>query len=282
MSDELLRIERLSVAYQGRGRRLGSRRKPAALPVLEDISLRIPLGAAYGVVGESGAGKTTLLRVIAGLQAPTSGTLSFAGQPLPLRRSLAQRRAIQVIFQDPRSSLNPRLTAEQMLSELLRVHRVVPRASVREECERLLDIVGLPASALSKRPHAFSGGQRQRIGIARALSLRPRLLLADEPVSALDVSVQASILQLLKRLQLDLDLTVLFISHDLAVIRQFCDQVAVLARGKIVEKGSASTLFTAPQHQYTRELVAAAPSLPGHAQAADSMPPWTQPGNPRR
>src|SRR5579884_584035 len=257
MPDPLLSVAHVSVDYQSRSRSPWPRRISASQRVLRDVSLDVPRGGAYGVVGESGAGKTTLLRVIAGLTPPASGSLTYAGAPLPARRSRAQRRAIQVVFQDPHSSLNPRLTIEQVLGELLRVHQIVPAAAIRAECERLLDMVGLPASALSKRPTAFSGGQRQRIGIARALSLRPQLLLADEPVSALDVSIQASILQLLRNLQLDLELTILFLSHDLAVVRQFCDRVAVLHHGAIVEEGPPSSLLSSPRHPYTRELVAA-------------------------
>jgi len=271
MPEDLLTVEHLSVVYSARpaGQRIPWRREDH--PVLKDITLRVAHGAAYGVVGESGAGKTTLLRTIAGLQAPTSGTLRFGGELLSANRSQAQRRALQVIFQDPRSSLNPRMTVGQMLGELLRVHKIVSRASVAAECERLLSAVGLPAGALAKRPHAFSGGQRQRVGIARALALRPRLLLADEPVSALDVSIQADILQLLKRLQQELNLTVLFISHDLAVVRQFSDQVAVLADGEIVEQGPADVVFSAPVSPYTRELVAAAPHLPVHRIGPDGQ-----------
>jgi peptide/nickel transport system ATP-binding protein len=260
VADPLLEIEDLQVVHGGGGPPWRRSQPP---PALGGISLSVRSGEVLGIVGESGAGKSTLARCVVGIQAPTAGTLRFRGEPLRPANDPVQRRAIQMVFQDPYASLNPSMTVGAMLTELLRVNRLaVDRRSARARAVELLGLVGLPPAALDRRPRSFSGGQRQRIGIARALALQPALLVADEPVSALDVSVQAAVLKLLKRLQDELDLTIILISHDLAVVRQLCDHVVVLRNGLIVESAAVGDLFDAPREAYTRELLAAAPDLP--------------------
>ena len=201
------------------------------LRAVDGVDLEIARGEALGLVGESGCGKSTLGRCIVGLYAPTAGEVRFDGEPLTARRTRAQRRRMQIVFQDPYSSLNPRMTVRQVLSELLRVHKMVPSDRVDARCRELLELVGLPPRALDAHPRQFSGGQRQRVSIARALALEPELLVADEPVSALDVSVQATVLNLLEELRAQLGLTMLFIAHNMAVVRHVCDRVAVMYLG---------------------------------------------------
>jgi ABC-type glutathione transport system ATPase component len=260
MAEPLLKVEELHVHHRRRG---APRRNAEPFRALDGVSLELFRGEVLGIVGESGAGKSTLARCVVGVQRPTSGELRFAGQPLDPGSDREQRRAIQMVFQDPYASLNPAMTIGTALGELLRVNGLAAdRKAAKARAGELLELVGLPTAALERRPRAFSGGQRQRIGIARALALEPRLLVADEPVSALDVSVQASILKLLKRLQKELALTVLLISHDLAVVHQLCDRVIVLRDGKVVERGAVRDLFASPKEPYTRELLAAAPDLP--------------------
>jgi ABC-type glutathione transport system ATPase component len=260
MAENLVEVSDLVVRY-GREKRFWSRKAP--FEALCGVSLSIKKGEAYAIVGESGAGKSTVARCVVGLQRPTSGSIEFQGEPLRPKRDRAQRRAIQMIFQDPYSSLNPRMTVGTALTELLRVNGLATdSASALRRAGELLDYVGLPASALKQRPSAFSGGQRQRIGIARALAIQPTLLVADEPVSALDVSIQASVLLLLKQLQRELGLTMLFISHDLAVVRQLCDRVAVMSDGQIVEAGSVEQVLSEPREDFTKVLLAAATDLP--------------------
>jgi len=213
------------------------------------------------VVGESGSGKSTLARALTGIAPVAGGEISFDGRKLASRRRSRDRRRIQMVFQDPYSSLNPRLTVGSMLSELLKVHKVVPRSEVESFSRELLSLVGLSDEALQAYPRQFSGGQRQRVAIARALALRPDLLIADEPVSALDVSVQATILNLLRDLRAELGLTLMLISHNLAVVRHLCDRVAVMYLGRIVEVAPTEELFSNPQHPYTQALLAAIPTL---------------------
>jgi oligopeptide/dipeptide ABC transporter ATP-binding protein len=241
------------------------------LRAVDGVDLDIQRGEALALVGESGSGKSTLALALAGLRPPGEGEIRFDGRVLPARRSRADQRRIQMVFQDPYSSLNPRLTVGSMLRELLRVHRVVPREQVAEYSEELLTLVGLDSEALSAYPRQFSGGQRQRVAVARALALRPDLLIADEPVSALDVSVQATILNLLSGLRDELGLALLLISHNLAVVRHLCDRVAVMYLGRIIEVAPTEQLFRDARHPYTRALLAAIPRLTDTA--ADARPP---------
>jgi oligopeptide transport system ATP-binding protein len=227
---------------------------------VDDVSLAVDAGASVGLVGESGSGKTTVARVLCGLQPPGSGVVLLDGQRLPRRRSVAQRRAVQMVFQDPFGSLNPRRRIGSMLSELLRVHGLAKGAEGARALE-LLELVGLPGAALDRYPAAFSGGQRQRVAIARALAAEPRIVIADEPVSALDVSVQATVLRVFAQLRSELDIGLLLISHNLAVIRVLCETVAVMYLGRLVETGTTAELFEDPRHPYTRALLAAVPRL---------------------
>jgi ABC-type glutathione transport system ATPase component len=254
-----LSIDDLVVRYGGPdGWWRGLSRKPGFLAV-DEVSLRIPAGQTLGLVGGSGCGKSTIAKVIAGLQKPTSGVVQLDDRVLPERRSKADARLVQMVFQDPSSALNPRLTVRQTLTELLRTHGLATGTATARRIAELLELVGLSQRVLDVRPRRLSGGQRQRVGIARALAVEPSVLIADEAVSALDVSVQAAVLNTLQRLKRDLGLTMLFISHDLAVTRYISDSVAVMQAGRIVERGTPEVVLSNPQHPYTRALVAASP-----------------------
>jgi oligopeptide/dipeptide ABC transporter ATP-binding protein len=254
---------------------LVSRARGQETPVLravDGVDLTVYKGETLGLVGESGCGKSTLARCVVGLYTPTAGEIRYAGSPLSVKRDRAERRRMQMVFQDPYASLNPRMTVRQMLSELLRVHKMVPKARVDERCRELLDLVGLGPRALDALPGQFSGGQRQRVSIARALALEPELLVADEPVSALDVSVQATVLNLLDELRGQLGLTVLLIAHNMAVVRHVCDRVAVMYLGRIVEAAPVDELFTDARHPYAQGLLRAVPKLvPGRASEAAAV-----------
>jgi peptide/nickel transport system ATP-binding protein len=248
------------------------RQPPDVVQAVAGVDLEVARGEVLGLVGESGCGKSTLGRCIVGLYRPTAGEVLWEGQPLHADRDRAQRRRMQMVFQDPYSSLNPRMTVRQTLSEVLRVHRMVPRERVDERCRELMDLVGLGARSLDAHPRQFSGGQRQRVSVARALALEPELLVADEPVSALDVSVQATVLNLLDDLRTQLGLTMLFIAHNMAVVRHVCDRVSVMYLGRIVEKAPTAELFANPRHPYTQGLLKAVPRLvPGRASQAPAM-----------
>ncbi len=228
---------------------------------LDGVDLGIRRGEAVGLVGESGCGKSTLARCLVGLHRPTEGEIRFDGREITTDRPAAERRRIQMVFQDPYSSLNPRMTVRQTLTELLRVHRIVPGERIEARCRELLDLVRLPATTLDAYPRRLSGGQRQRVSIARALALEPEVLVADEPVSALDVSVQATILNLLADLRRELDLTLILITHDMAVVRHVCERIAVMYLGRIVETAPTDDVFTDPRHPYTQALLRAVPRL---------------------
>ena len=243
-------------------------RPPAVVHAVRDVSLDIPAGERFGLVGESGSGKTTLLKMISGLDRPTSGEILIEGQPIHDRapRQLRWlRRRLQLVFQDPMSSLDPRMRIREIIAEPL-VAQGIPRASKVDE---LLERVGLSTDAARRFPHQFSGGQRQRISVARALAPDPHILIADEPVSALDVSVRAQVLNLIDEVVEGFDLTLLFVSHDLSVVRHVCDHIAVMRAGEIVEVGPTEQVYTDPQHPYTRQLLASVPRL-GQALAGRS------------
>lgn len=248
--------------------RTGHGRTAHTVHALDRVSLRVDQGEIVGLVGESGSGKSTLARVICGLQPYDDGQVRLDGQVLTERRSREQRRAIQLVFQDPYASLDPRMTIRQTLAEMLVVHRLLPRDRIRARCQELMELVQLPSSLLDARPAGMSGGQRQRVAIARALSVQPRILVADEAVAALDVSVQAGVINLLDDLRRDLGLAILFIAHDLAVVRSLCDRVSVIYRGQIVEERPTGELFDAPQDDYTKRLLAAVPRLDGRRTVA--------------
>ena len=252
-----LRIEQLTVQY-GHG--------PSLVRAVDRVSLDVPTGGTLGLVGESGCGKSTLARAIVGLAPVVSGSVRVDGIDCSSQRardSRSFRRRVQMVFQDPYSSLNPRMTISDTLGEALKLggrERYVTR-STDEEAKRLLGLVGLSSSAMRRYPHQFSGGQRQRIAIARALAVKPQIVITDEITSALDVSSQATILNLLRELQRELGLSYLFISHDLSVIRHVCDRVAVMYLGRVVEDADADALFSRPLHPYTQALLKAVPRL---------------------
>lgn len=231
---------------------------------VRDVSLTIGRGETVGVVGESGCGKSTLGRMMLGLDAPTRGVMRFEGRDLAGLTAVEKRglaRRMQMVFQDPFGSLDPRRTVGAQVGDGLRIHKIVSSHDIKAEIARLLEQVGLPATAADRRPHEFSGGQRQRIAVARALSTRPDYIVADEPVSALDVSIQAQVVNLLMDLRRDLDLAMLFISHDLHVVRHLCTRIVVMYLGRIVEEGPADQVFGSPAHPYTRALLSSTPSL---------------------
>jgi oligopeptide/dipeptide ABC transporter ATP-binding protein len=234
------------------------------LKAVDGITFSLKDGAVFGLVGESGSGKSTVARLILRLSLPTSGRISFQGDDIQnLRRdSLLQfRKSVQIIFQDPFASLNPRMTVFDTLSEPFKIHRLVKKPDLQGRVVSLLNSVGLQADILNRYPHEFSGGQRQRLCIARALAVSPKIIVADEPLSALDVSIQAQILNILQGLQKQSNISFLFISHDLRVVQYFSDEVAVMYLGKIVEHAGTNDLFSSPFHPYTVELLASAPRI---------------------
>ncbi|WP_353171446.1 ABC transporter ATP-binding protein [Paracandidimonas soli] len=256
----LLQVKGLSKTFYVRQGFMGSQK--AELHALRDVSFEVAEGESFGIVGESGCGKSTAGRAILRLVEPSAGEVRYQGEDIAKadRRRLRElRREIQIVFQDPYASLNPRITIGRALAEPMLLHGVATRADVKEKVAQALMEVGLPAQAMQKYPHEFSGGQRQRIGIARALALAPRLIVADEPVSALDVSIQAQVLLLMEDLQRRRGLSFVFISHDLGVVRHFCRRVAVMYLGRVVEQGPVDALFDEPLHPYTKALRQASP-----------------------
>ncbi len=265
----LLEVRDLQVHFPG-ARSLAAvlRRQPVeAFAAVDGVSLTLRQGEALGLVGESGSGKSTLARAVVGLVTPNGGEILLDGRELDLTSGnkgggeQGWRRRVQMIFQDPLTSLNPKMTVAETLAEPLRVHRLCPRAEIPERVARLLHEVGMEQELAGRKPHQLSGGQCQRVGIARALAMEPELLLADEPTSALDVTIQAQILNLLLHLRHSRGLTLLFISHDLAVVRHLCQRIAVMKRGRLVETGPAEEIFARPREDYTRSLLEAVPQV---------------------
>ena len=257
--DHLLQVRDLKKYFPIRGGLV--QRTVDYVQAVDGVSFGIRRGTTLGLVGESGCGKTTVGRTVLRLTDPTSGSIKFDGREIadvPRRRVRELRPRMQIVFQDPMSSLNPRMTVRQILMEPLTLNGTRRRDAEARVVE-LLERVGLTADHANRFPHEFSGGQRQRIGVARALALNPDFIVLDEPTSALDVSVQAQVLNLLQKLQREMDLTYLFISHDLSVIRHLCDEIAVMYLGRIVETGPVEQVFTDPQHPYTQALLSAVP-----------------------
>jgi oligopeptide/dipeptide ABC transporter ATP-binding protein len=239
----------------------GLLRKPGVLRAVHDVSLAIEEGETLALVGESGSGKTTLGHVVAGLREPTDGNVRFRGKAMDRPNRQAARRSIQTVFQDPFGALNPRMPVSAIIAEPLKINAIGSTAERRERAASLVQLVGLPRDALNRYPHEFSGGQRQRIAIARALAPDPALIIADEPLSALDVSIQSQILNLMKSIQEERRLSYLFISHDLAVVHHLVDRVAVLYLGRLVELAPRDDLFERPSHPYTQALLEAVPRI---------------------
>jgi oligopeptide/dipeptide ABC transporter ATP-binding protein len=257
MNETILNLNDVTVSFMARR---GGTKTP--VHAADHVTLDVRRGEIFGLVGESGSGKSTLARLIVGLNSAASGTVVFDGEVLSnKKRPKSLRQRIQMVFQDPYSSLDPRMSVRQQLMEILKVHDAMPDAERKAHCEKIFAQVELSPSLLDARPRQMSGGQRQRVAIARALLLSPELLVADEPVSALDVSIQAGIVQLFADLRSRLGVTIFFIAHDLAVVRHLCDQVAVMYMGKIVEQGTTSELFANPRHPYTRALLDSIPRL---------------------
>lgn len=254
MSEALLQCADVTVSFK-------QKRSAQRVVAVSEVSLSVGRGQILGLVGESGSGKSTLARVVVGLQPADSGTVTLDGRQLGIRRSLADRRVVQMVFQDPYGSLDPRMSVRATLEEMIRRHTDLRGKALHDRCVELTDMVQLPAAALDSRPSGMSGGQRQRVAIARALSIGPALLVADEPVAALDVSVQAGIVNLLSDLRQEMGLSILFISHDLSIVRTLCDRVSVIYQGEIVEEEECAALFDDPQDEYTKVLLSAIPRL---------------------
>ena len=253
MSSEILSAEKVVLTYDGMNR-----------PALQSVSLSIEKGISLGIVGESGSGKSSLARCFLGLEKLTSGCVNYRGQDLRSFRPAEWkdfRRNVQMVFQDPYNSLNPRMTIGQTLAEVLHVHQLAAKDENTKAVQSILNQVGLSTEMAGRYPHELSGGQRQRVGIARALALKPSVIIADEPVSALDVSVQAQILNLLKQLITEANITLVLIAHDLAVVRYICPKIAVMKQGVVVEQGETEQIINSPRDAYTQTLLAAVPDI---------------------
>lgn len=255
---KLLEINDLKVHYPIKGGFFNTVKD--YVKAVDGVSINIPEGSTYGLVGESGSGKTTTGKAVMGLNHITGGDILFDGQKLNASgKKVDVRDDIQMIFQDPYSSLNARKRVFDIVSEPIKNYHKQSKNELADEVLGLLDRVGLPRDALYKYPHEFSGGQRQRIGVARAIALNPKLIIADEPVSALDVSVQAQVLNFMQEIQQEMNLTMMFIAHDLGVVRHMCQHIGIMYRGRLVEEGTAEDIFSDPQHIYTKRLIAAIP-----------------------
>lgn len=262
-AEPVLEVENLKMYFPVKSSGL-LRRTVGHVQAVDGISFQVPRGGSLGLVGESGCGKSTTGRLITRLYEPTGGSMMFEGKDLAKlsqREMKPHRREIQMIFQDPYTSLNPRHTVGAIVGAPLSVHNIVPKNKILSRVQEILEVVGLNPEHYNRYPNEFSGGQRQRIGIARALTLNPKLLVADEPVSALDVSIQAQVVNLLQDLQKEFDIAFLFIAHDLAIVRHFCPEVAVMYLGKIVEIADRETLYLHPHHPYTQALISAVPDV---------------------
>lgn len=270
----VLEVENLEVHFNA-GRRLPGTRARTVRAV-NGVSMTVRPGQTIGLVGESGSGKSTFGRAVLRLLAPTGGQILFEGVDMATgtRADIARlRRETAMIFQDPYGALNPRMTVGAALAEVLRVHRKVPPARIPERVAELMNLVGLPPAFATRKPGDLSGGQCQRVGIARALAIEPKLIVADECVAALDVSIQGQIINLLMVLRARMGLAMIFVAHDLAIVRHLCDRVAVMYLGRIVEEGPTEAVFTAPRHPYTASLIAAIPSInPDHPLPQDPLP----------
>ncbi|SDJ76428.1 peptide/nickel transport system ATP-binding protein/oligopeptide transport system ATP-binding protein [Nocardioides sp. YR527] len=262
-TETVLSVENLKMHFPVKGSGV-IRRTVGHVKAVDGVSFEVAKGTALGLVGESGCGKSTTGRMVTRLYKPTEGKINFEGIDIAGysgRQLHPMRREIQMIFQDPSTSLNPRHTVGSIIGAPLRIHNMVPKNKVLSRVQELLEVVGLNPEHYNRYPHEFSGGQRQRIGIARALTLQPKLLVADEPVSALDVSIQAQVINLLQDLQKEFDISFLFIAHDLAIVRHFCPEVAVMYLGKIVEIGDRESIYERAHHPYTQALLSAVPDV---------------------
>jgi ABC-type glutathione transport system ATPase component len=256
-------VDSLSISYDPSTRRRRPTEELSSLNLaVRHVSFSLSQGHILGLVGESGSGKSSVARCVAGYQRPTFGSVTLDGVDLAEPSARSERRRIQMVFQDPYSSLNPSMTLRQAIREPIAVHRLRPKSAIDARVSELAALVGLDERLLDERPRQLSGGQRQRASIARALALEPDVLVADEPVSALDVSVQAVVLNLLANLREELGMSILFISHDMAVVSHLCDDVVVMAAGNVVEAGPTTQVFESPRHAYTQELLAAVPPHP--------------------